>query len=60
MSTDQFPISTPESHPTKAFLAKVDRASFGEFAAQGRLQRIWSAGGESDHRGNRSAKAEGI
>jgi hypothetical protein len=42
MSIDQFPILTPESHPTKHFVAKVDRASFGEFAAQRRLQRIQS------------------
>ncbi len=44
----------------KHFAATVDRASFGEFAAQRRLQRIQSARHESDYRGDRSAEAASI
>src|SRR3954470_18656814 len=35
ISIGQFPISTPESHPTKAFLAKVDRASLENLQRKG-------------------------
>jgi hypothetical protein len=42
MSVDRFAILRSNPHPTKPFVAKVDRALFGEFAAQRRLQRIQS------------------
>jgi len=41
----------------KHFVAKVDRASFGESAAQRRIQGIQSARRQPDYRGNRSAEA---